>query len=172
MPADSVQPNWRVLLQLSDVQTRIQAAGAECPEGERQGDRERGRERERQKERKGDRETERETGRCRELTKGKAPSVVLEFKSCNSRSSQNVSAQSPRERKSREVSTRPHESRQRELTAASLPRTQSEAADVASVSWGRVSVGLRPHRQVLFVHRKDEPRKCAPERGQQEKTIV
>ena len=50
------------------------------------------RERERQKERKGDRETERGTGRCRELTKGKASSVVLEFNSCNSRSSQNVSA--------------------------------------------------------------------------------
>lgn len=139
---------------------------------DRETEREEERERERQKERKGDRETERGTRRCRELTKGKASSVVLEFNSCNSRSSQNVSAQSPRERKSREVSTRPHESRQRELTVAFLPRTQSEAADVANVSWGRVSVGLRPHRQVLFVHRKDEPRKCcAPERGQQKKTI-
>lgn len=46
-----MQPKRRVLLQLSDVQTRTQAAGAECPEGERQGDRERGRERERKTER-------------------------------------------------------------------------------------------------------------------------
>lgn len=139
---------------------------------DREAEREEERERERQKERKADRETERETRRCRELTKGKASPVVLEFNSCNSRSSQNVSAQSPRERKSRDVSTRPHEAHQRELTTASLPRTQSEAADVVSVSWGRVSVGLHPHRQVSFVHKKDEPLKCcAPERGQPEKII-